>query len=173
MTAGETATKTRAYEAEESEDKPRFTPERRQCRVLPLCPQVSQCCLLTAYLQVAGRLTWAQEHLRCICTAQGVKRVTTLVVCFTRCDDCCISTAPRPFPCYEITHIWKTSVPCILGEKYGIYGLEHIQPLQRIIAHIPCRSFCFSLIASYHESQSFPHAIPLSKDRPLILFLEK
>jgi hypothetical protein len=61
---------------------------------------------------------------------------------------------PRTLFLVTRTHIWKTSVPCILGEQYGIYGSEYIQPLQRILAHIPCRSFCFSLIASYGKSQS-------------------
>jgi hypothetical protein len=60
---------------------------------------------------------------------------------------------PHPFPCYENTYMEDIST-LYTGEQYGIYGSEYIQPLQRILAHIPCRSFCFSLIASYGKSQS-------------------
>jgi len=47
---------------------------------------------------------------------------------------------PRTLFLVTRTHIWKTSVPCILGGQYGIYGSDYIQPLQRITAHIPCLS---------------------------------
>ena len=134
-TAGGTATKTRAYAAEESEDKPKFTPGRRQCRVLRASLQVSQCCLPTAFHQVAGRLTWDPEHPRCISMAQEVKPVTTLVVCFTRCDDCCIFTTPHPFPCYENTYMEDISTLYTGRAIWHIWVGIHPTPATNSCAH--------------------------------------